>query len=94
MTDLNPIAALLNLPAGTHGRVTIAGRDYEYHAASPGTAEGLYRWNPGYGMPNACFSLHLVPASHRAMALGQYLAGRHRVKRAEAEAITAAARAS
>ena len=90
----NPIATLLNIPAGTSGRITIGSRDYEYHAASArdGTTECLYRWNPGHGVGNPGFSLHLVPAAHHRMVLGQYLAGRDGVKRAEAEAITDASR--
>lgn len=91
MIDMNPIATLLNIPAGTHGRVEIAGRSYEYHAASNGISEGLYRWNPGHGVGNPCFSLALVPSTHHRMVLGQYLAGRQGVKRAEAEAIVNAA---
>lgn len=90
----NPIADLLNIPAGTNGRVEIAGRAYEYHAAKADTSEGIYRWNPGHGVSNSCFTLFFVPTSQHRMVLGQYLAGRQGVKRAEAEAIADTARLS
>lgn len=93
MTSPNPIAALLNLPAGAE-TFQANGQTFEYHAASAHTTEGVYRKNPGYAVGNPCFTLFFTRASHHAMALGQYLAGRDAkgVKRAEAERIVAAAR--
>jgi hypothetical protein len=76
--------------------LTIAGTAYELYPARDRDwiAETLYRVNAGYGVGNPCFSLHLTPVPHQAMVLGQYLAKpRNGVKRAEAEALTAAARA-
>ena len=87
----NPIAALLNLTPERQD-VRIDGRLYEYHAPSRAFSEALYRKDAGHGVGNPAFSLALVPASHHSMVLGQYLAGREGVKRAEAEAIVAAAR--
>ncbi len=91
----NPIHELLNLTPGTEKTViTIDGRGFEIYPAREGTYEGMYRIDAGYGVPNPCFSLAFAPKSHRAMALGQYLAKpRDGVNRAEAEEITTRAAA-
>lgn len=91
MTTTAPIASLLNI-APVRADVTIAGREYEYHGPTAHTCETLYRRDAGHGVGNPGFTLSLVPASHHAMVLGQYLAGRQGVKRAEAERIVAEAR--
>lgn len=89
--DRNPIATLLNLPIGRQTFI-VGGRSYDLYPAHGDIVETLYRTNPGWGVSNPGFSMAFVPATHCAMVLGQYLAGRPGVKRAEAEAITAAAR--
>ena len=89
MTNFNPIATLLEIEPRS-GVILINGREYDYCAAEGrlgGISEGIYRRNPGWGVSNPCFSLHMVPANHHKMALGGYLAARQGVKRAEAEAI-------
>lgn len=88
--NVNPIAALLNLPAtGDKTVFTVAGADFELYHARPDACvcETLYRVNPGHGVGNPGFSLTWTPEAHHAMQLGQYLAGRPGVKRAEAEAL-------
>ncbi len=85
-----PIAALLGFEPRAKLTFTAAGKRYDYYGATADTSEGLYRSGPGHGVGNPCFSLGLVPATHHRMVLGQYLAGRAGVKRAEAEAIVAA----
>lgn len=91
----NPIASSLNIePAAGKQTVTIAGRAYELYSAHGDTVETLYRVNPGMGAPNPGFTLHMTPATHHKLVLGQYFARpRDGVKRAEAEAIVDAARA-
>lgn len=89
MSNLNPIATLLNIEAKS-GAITINGREYDYMASDGrvgGTCETLYRRDAGHGVSNPGFSLHMTPASHHRMVLGGYLAGHQGVKRAEAEAI-------
>jgi hypothetical protein len=92
----NPIADLLKIPALQYGKqeITVNGTAYELYAAHDRTCEGLYRINPGFGVGNPCFTLHWTPAAHHAAQLGQYLAGRRGVKRAQAEEIVATAAVS
>lgn len=93
MSNDDPIAKLLGLePAPDKRTLTIAGRSYELMPRRGLICETMYRINPGYGVPNPGFSLAWTPASHHKMQLGNYLAGRPNVKRAEAEAIVEAAR--
>ncbi len=89
--DRNPIATLLNIPVGTK-TFKVGGRSYDLYQAHGSVVETLYRTDAGHGVSNPGFTMAFVPASHGATVLGQYLAGRPGVKRAEAEAITAAAR--
>jgi hypothetical protein len=91
MTATNaPIAALLGFEPRAKLTFTAAGKRFEYYGPTPEGVEGLYRIDPGHGVGNPCFALHMTPVSHHAMALGQYLACRAGTKRAEAEAIVAA----
>lgn len=88
----NPIAELLNLTP-VRQDITINGRRYSYHAGSEqyGTHETLYLENAGNGVSNPGLTLFFVPATPRKMVLGQKIARREGVKRAEAEAIVDAA---
>jgi hypothetical protein len=89
----NPIATLLGIaPAADKRALHIGATDFELYPANGDTVETMYRVNPGHGVSNPGFSLHLTSATHHAMTLGGYLAGRQGVKRGEAEAAVAAAR--
>jgi hypothetical protein len=94
----NPIATLLAiapvLPAEAKRVITVHGRRYELYGAAAGTCETLYRLDTGFGQSNPGFTLALTPASQHKMQLGNYLAGRQGVKRAEAEALVDAVTAA
>jgi hypothetical protein len=93
-TTSNPIATLLGVGWASSPTILVmeSGEKFELYRAAEGFCETLYRVNPGHGVGNPGFSLHLTPVEHHPRVLGNYLAGRDGVKRAEAEAITTSAR--
>jgi hypothetical protein len=81
-----PIAELLGLtPAAIY--VEVNGEKFQLCGGTHGTVETIYRVNPGYGVGNPGFTLFNTPEPQRKMQLGNYLANRPGVKRAQAEAI-------